>query len=170
MMMGSVSERTDEVAAERVVVLLRHSYGELRRFAAVAAPSEMAPDDLVHDAIVSVLRSNGFDGVELPVAYLKRTMLNLASNERRRLGRRRRAVLRLEREARDVDDAYPSDLAHLDELSPNERTVLYLHYVEGDPFETIAQDLGMRTSSVRQTATRARRSLRRLNGADDDQD
>lgn len=151
-----MTERAGEAAVESALVALNRSYGELRRFAAVAAPSEMAPDDLVHDAIVAVLRSNGFDGVEFPVAYLKRTMLNLASNERRRLGRRRREVLELGSGPDDVGDVYPSDLAHLAGLSPNERAVLYLHYVEGDPFDVIARNLGLRTSSVRQTATRAR--------------
>ncbi|BAN03244.1 putative RNA polymerase ECF subfamily sigma factor [Ilumatobacter coccineus YM16-304] len=164
MMMAIVSERRRPDSSEALLV---RSYPALRRYAAVAAPPEVAPDDLLHDAIVAVLRSGGFDGIEYPAAYVKRAMVNLASNERRRLGRRRSAIRALSADVSGHDDdSYPSDLAHLAELSAKERVVLFAHYVDGDSFETIAQDLDLRPSSVRQIATRARRALRRLNGDD----
>ncbi len=148
-----------------LAAVLAGLYPKLRKFAAIAAPPEMAPDDLVHDAIVAALRAGGFEQIESPGPYLKRTILNLASNERRRLGRRRRALATVASETDGVaNDAYPSDLSYLAELSPKARAVLFLHYVEGDPFETVARDLGLSASSVRQTATRARRSLRRMIG------
>lgn len=45
-------------------------------------------------------------------------------------------------------------------VSARARSVLYLHYVDGEPFETIARTLEIRPSTVRQIATRARRQLR----------
>jgi hypothetical protein len=45
----AVNEEHDE---EPVEVLLVRLYPTLRRFAAVVAPPEVAPDDLVHDALV----------------------------------------------------------------------------------------------------------------------
>ena len=146
-----------------IVAILNESYGQLRRFAAVAGPLELPPDDLVHDAIEAVLRRGGFEGLADPVAYMKRTILNLASNERRRLGRGRAALTRLHSGSRDGEiDSYPSDLAYLNALSPDARAVLFMHYVEGDSFERIASTLGKRASSVRQIATRGRRQLREM--------
>lgn len=155
----SGTERTDAVTP--TAATLESIYPSLRRFAAVAGSADVAPDDLVHDAIVAVLRSGKFDQLDDPASYLKRAIVNLASNERRRLGRGRRALLRAASESSgEARDAYPSDLSHLAALSPRARSVLYLHYVEGESFEQIAAVVGRRASSVRQIATRARRQLR----------
>lgn len=141
--------------------LLESIYPSLRQFAAVAGSADVAPDDLVHDAIVAVLRAGGFDQLDNPASYLKRTIVNLASNERRRLGRGRRAFRRVASQSSgEARDAYPSDLSHLAALSPIARSVLYLHYVEGESFEEIAVIVGRQAASVRQIATRARRELR----------
>ena len=94
-------------------------YPGLRRFAAVVAPAEVAPDDLVQEALVAVLRRGALSDLEDPGAYLRRTMLNLASNHRRRFGRARRALVRLRGgESAVAADAYPSDLADLTRLTP----------------------------------------------------
>ena len=138
-------------------------YPSLRRFAAVVGSADMCPDDLVHDAIVSALRGGGLARADDVEAYLRRAIVNGASNERRRLGRFRTAVARELTAATTTGqawDAYPSDLAHLAELPPVSRAVLFLHYVEGRTFEEIAGVLGMRPDAVRQAAHRARRQLR----------
>lgn len=59
-------------------------YVPLRRFAAAVHPRGVDPDDLVQDALVKVLSRGGFADVSAPTAYLRRTILNLASNHRRR--------------------------------------------------------------------------------------
>ena len=59
-------------------------------------------------------------------------------------------------------DAYPSDLAVLEALTPRDRALLYLHDVEGLPYRDIAGVIGGREASLRRAATRARKSLRRL--------
>lgn len=141
--------------------LVRRLYPMLRRFAAVVAPPEVAPDDLVQDALVATLRRGSLSGLADPGAYLRRALVNLASNRRRSMGRGRRAMGRLTAGvAHDATDSYPSDLAYLAELSPLARAVLYLHHVDGLRMEEVATVLGMRASSVRQLATRARRQLK----------
>lgn len=139
--------------------LLLRLYPSLRRFAAVVAPAEVAPDDLVQDALVLVLRRTSLGALAEPGAYLRRTMLNLASNHRRRLGRARRALGRLRPDTAAVD-SYPSDLGHLAALRPDARAVLYMQHVEGYTSESIAQVLGTSSAAVRQIAVRARRQLR----------
>jgi RNA polymerase sigma-70 factor (ECF subfamily) len=135
-------------------------YPSLRRFAAVVGSADMAPDDLVHDAIVSALRGGGLARADDLEAYLRRAIVNGASNERRRLGRHRSAVARQRDAASDgAVDAYPSDLGHLAALPATSRAVLFLHYVEGRSFEEIAGLLAMRSDAVRQAAHRARRQL-----------
>lgn len=136
-------------------------YPALRRFAAVVAPPEVAPDDLVHDALVALLRRGALDAIDAPGAYLRQTMVNLAANHRRRLGRARRAVARLQSELSAATiDHYPSDLAHLAELQPQARAVLYLQLVEGLPTAAIAAELGLSDVAVRKIASRARHTLR----------
>lgn len=141
--------------------LVRELYPKLRRFAAVVAPSDVDPDDLMQEALVRTLRSHRLRDLQHPSAYLWRVMCSLASDHRRAQGRRRSATGRLP----PVDphtDTYPSDLAELELLSPQARAVLYLHDVEGLPFREVAEMLGGREASMRRAATRARRSLRTL--------
>ena len=149
------------VDEESVEALLVRLYPSLRRFAAVVAPPEVAPDDLVHDALVAVLRRGPVSGLDDPGAYLRRSMLNLASNHRRRLGRDRRAMSLLSANAPSAAaDQYPSDLGHLGSLRPEARAVLYMRHVDGMSLRAIADELGLGHAAVRQIAVRARISLR----------
>lgn len=148
------ASRTDESLAAEL-------YPSLRQLAAVIAPAEVGPDDLLQDALVAALRQGPLASLDDPAAYLARTMLNLAANHRRRFGRAHRVLVRWRggRTAQTLDE-YPSDLDDLATLSPVARAVLYLHHVEGWPFEAVAAHLAMSAATVRQTATRARRQLR----------
>ena len=69
-------------------------YPPLRRFAAVVAPVDLEPDDLLQEALVSVLRSRRLSELDHPGAYLRKTVLNVAVSHNRRMGRRRRALTR----------------------------------------------------------------------------
>jgi RNA polymerase sigma-70 factor (ECF subfamily) len=149
----------DRVAADEAAALAL--YPMLRRFAAVVAPREVAPDDLVQDALVATLRQGPLASLDDPGAYLRRVMLNQAANHRRRFARARRAIGRWRAGSSDrVEDAYPSDLADLAALSPLERAVLFLHEVEAVPYDAISAQLGIPAATARQIATRARRRLR----------
>jgi RNA polymerase sigma factor (sigma-70 family) len=145
----------------RTEALLIRLYPTLRRFAAVVAPAEIAPDDLVQDALVAVLGRGPVSGVDDLGAYLRRSMLNLAANHRRRLGRSRRAMNRVGADATlTAADHYPSDLDDLAALRPEARAVLYMQHVEGMSTQSIADELGLGHAAVRQMAVRARRTLR----------
>lgn len=152
-----VDEATSE--AVRATVLALHA--KLRRFAAVVAPAEMDPDDLTQEAWLRVLRSAGgrLPDHEHLAAYMRRTIVNLAANERRRLGRGRRAVVRLN-PPHAVEQTYPSDLAELRRLDPADRAVLYLVEVEGWSHREVGEVLGCSEGAARVRFSRARRRLR----------
>jgi RNA polymerase sigma-70 factor (ECF subfamily) len=135
-------------------------YPRLRRLAAVAAPVEVDPDDLVQDALVRVLRLGPLSRLDDPAAYLTTVIVNLASNTRRGLGRRRRAWARHGAAADHEAPSYPSDLAELERLGPDERALLFLVDVEGWGFPEAATALGCTEAAARQRASRARRRLR----------
>lgn len=136
-------------------------YPALHRLACVVCPPEGDPDDLVQDATARALRKGPLVELDHPKAYLRRTIVNLASNERRRLGRQRSAVQRLG-PAPDVRASYSSDVAELLELPPLTRAVLWLADVEGAPYEEIAELLDLSPEAARSRASRARQALRHL--------
>lgn len=137
------------------------AYPALRRLAAVVGPPGGDPDDLVQEATARALRRGPLSELDQPTAYLRRTIVNLAANERRGLGRRRRALARLGAEA-GVLAEYPSDVAELLRLAPGDRAVLWLADVERLPFEQVAELVGCTPDTARARASRARRHLRRL--------
>jgi DNA-directed RNA polymerase specialized sigma24 family protein len=139
--------------------LIRDLYPSLRRFAAVIRPAEVEADDLLQEAMYQVLRRGRLSDIPYPAAYLRRTMTNLASNHRRSLGRRRRALNRLGGNESEKPD-YPSDVADLMMLPPRSRAVLYMRAVERRPVPEIAEELGCTEAAARGIELRARRSLR----------
>lgn len=134
-------------------------YPGLRRFAAATGPMEVDPDDLVQEAVARTLRHHTLCELDDAGAYLRRTIVNLASNHRRGLARWRAAVPRL---ARDDGAAaeYASDLADLMRLPPETRALLYLVEVDGHSYAEAAAALGVSEEAARARASRARRRLR----------
>jgi RNA polymerase sigma factor (sigma-70 family) len=137
---------------------LAAAYPTIRRFAAVVGPADVEPDDLVQDAFVRVLR-RGIDDIANLDAYLRRTVLNLSSNERRSWSRRQRAY----RQERVVTETVPAtfvDVADLLRLAPDVRAVLWLAEIEGWTHAEIAGLLGCSEEAARARASRGRRRLR----------
>jgi RNA polymerase sigma factor (sigma-70 family) len=132
----------------------------MRRFAAVVAPPEVEPEDLLQDAVVAALRRHRLVDLDHPASYLRRVMLNLASNHRRRRVSERKAFRWLAAVMPDATDRYPSDLSALMWLSPRQRAVLYLSEVEGYRFAEVARMVGCSEPAARMSATRGRRRLR----------
>jgi RNA polymerase sigma factor (sigma-70 family) len=143
-------------------------YGSLRRFAAVVAPPTLEPDDLVQEALVRALRLRRLQDLDNAGAYLRRTMLNIASNSRRSSTRQRRAMARLTRGAEPAADTYPSDIRVLCALTPDVRAVLYLAEIEGWTYAEIADLLGCSEVAARTRAVRGRRALRSVLESGDD--
>jgi DNA-directed RNA polymerase specialized sigma24 family protein len=144
---------------------LRHRVAELylplRRFAAVVGPIDCEPDDLVQEAFVRALRIRPLSEYDNLGAYLRRVILSLAINQRRRATVGRRVVDRWRAGRTDAfEPTYPSDLADLLRLSPDARAVLWLVDVEGLPFREVAAIVDCSEATARARAMRARRVLR----------
>jgi RNA polymerase sigma-70 factor (ECF subfamily) len=146
---------TDAVASDEA--LFAALYAGLRRFAAVVAPPGVHPDDLVQEALARRLAIGPLTDLDDPAPYLRRAIANLASNGRRSQRRAARADARLR--AQQDPTAYPSDLADLARLTPQQRGALYLHHVEGWSFAEVAAQLGCSEAAARKAASRGRQLL-----------
>ncbi len=135
----------------------RRLYPRLRRFAAVVADADMEPDDLVQDALASVLASPA--DPRHPEAYLRAAVVRHATDRRRRAARWRDRLPRLAGPT-STSDRYPSDDELLARMAPLDRAVLHLSIVEGRPHDEIAGLLGLTATAVRQRAHRARKRAR----------
>lgn len=143
--------------------IIEDLYEGLRRFAAAVAPWRMDPDDVLHAALLDVIRSRRLSDLDDPAAYLRRAIVNQVKSTHRRAGVRRTVLARLvATEGARRDEDYPSDLADLLRLQPLERAVLYLHDIEGYPFGEVAPMVGVAEGNARVIASRARRRLRAL--------
>ncbi|MGH8959153.1 MAG: RNA polymerase sigma factor [Acidimicrobiia bacterium] len=144
---------------EREKALIASLYPTLRKIAAVAGSVDIEPDDLVQEALVRTLRRGPLSGLDNPLAYLRKTIVNLASNQRRSLGRRRKALTRMSTEEGWLP-SYPTDIEAILDLPPRQRAILYLVEVEGVPYAEVGELLGMTTLAARAMANRARKKAR----------
>jgi RNA polymerase sigma-70 factor (ECF subfamily) len=152
---GCVPEPDDQLFAR--------IYPDLLRFAAVVAPAEVGPEDLLQEALVRTLRNGPLHRLDSPEAYLRRALVNLAANERRRLGRSRRARNRLGATTEEAEmESYPSDVSDLLRLPVESRAVVWLADIEGWPFDQIGAVVGCSAETARARASRARAALRHL--------
>lgn len=149
--MGATEDADDAVFAAL--------YPALHRFAAAVRPPELAADDLVQEALVRTLAVRPLAECDDPGAYLRTVIVRLASNHRRSLGRRGRALARLDATEASPPE-YPSDLDDLRRLPPEDRAVLYLVVVERRAYADAAQVLGTSEAAARARASRALRRLR----------
>jgi DNA-directed RNA polymerase specialized sigma24 family protein len=153
--------RASQRMGEKDREVIRDLYSSLCRFAAIVAPPETEPEDLVQEALCRALRRGRLADLEHPTAYLRRAILNLVANEARRAGRMRRAFTRLGA-PEGFDDSYPSDVQDLLSLPPQARAVVFMREVEGRTYAEIAAAVGCREATARATATRALHRLREL--------
>lgn len=102
-----------------------------------------------------------------PAAWVRRVALNRLLNVRRRLVRKRRVLQKLGAgepvpdEINKVADHEALDDA-LSGLSPRQRAVLVLHYVEDLAVRDIASALGIAEGTVKTHLHRARQAMRKL--------
>ena len=137
---------------------LRAQYEPLRRFAAVIGRWDVEPDDLVQEAFAKVLTRQPAQIRDLG-PYLRRMVVNLATDERRRFGRASDAAPKIATDGASTD-TYPSDLSDLLGLPPRVRALLYMVEVEGQPIASAAEAVGMSSGNARVALLRARRRLR----------
>lgn len=139
------------------------AYGvELTRFAtSLVGPADA--QDVVSDALLRSMWSNGWDGVRHQRAYLYRAVTSQARMNRRA------AVRRAHREQRVVPALVAAPLEHdidvwdaLAHLTVDERAVIFLTYWEDLTEAETARRLGVSERTVRRRLDRARHKLGRL--------
>ncbi|HSR67655.1 MAG TPA: RNA polymerase sigma factor [Acidobacteriota bacterium] len=122
-------------------------------------------DDILQDAYCRFLQAD-LKEAELPQlrSYLYRIASNLLTDHYRKTGRESSLEERPERVAPDSDLADTTmrrtDLQRaLLQVSPNERVMLWMAYVEGSAHREIARRLGLKEKSIKVLLFRARRKL-----------
>lgn len=135
-------------------------YDPLRRFAGVVGPPEVEPDDLVQDAMVGALRRRPLEDYDDLGAYLRRSIVSLSTDHRRRFGRYRRVVAQLGRPRLAEVPEYPSEVEDVFDVDPLTRAVLFLVYVDGYTFDEAADLLDSTSNALRARASRAKKRLR----------
>jgi RNA polymerase sigma-70 factor (ECF subfamily) len=119
-------------------------------------------DDLLQEAFLRFLRS-GFEGED--EGHRRNYLFRIATNLVRDHFRRRRPETdevpeRDRASGHDLSLQLRSDVGGaLAELSPTDRQMLWLAYVEGSTHREIAAALGLRTASIRSMLFRARKRL-----------
>jgi len=154
---GSVTTVEERWSADDLAAL-RSQYEPLRRFAAVIGRWDVEPDDLVQEAFAKVLAKQPAQIRDLG-PYLRRAVVNLATDERRRFGRAASVAPRIATDGA-CTDSYPSDLSDLLALPPRVRALLYMVEVEGQQVAPAAEAVGMSNANARVVLLRARRRLR----------
>jgi len=155
-----VTRKTTSHLGDVEALLIADLYPPLRSFASVVAPVGEDPNDLVQEALVRTLRGGPLSRLEHPKAYLRTVIYHLAVSSRRHWAAERDALVRVPTE--DDPPQYSWQVDELLGLSPKARAVMYLRVIEGLAHAEIADLLGCSPASVRKTASRARKKLRRL--------
>lgn len=140
--------------------LIADLYPQLRAFASVVAPAQEDPNDLVQEALIRTLRRGPLTRLEYPKAYLRTAIYHLAVSARRHWAAQQNAVTQIIANPEPPED--PWQVEELLRLRPKERAVLYLHVIEGLPYDEIGDLLECSAVSARKAASRAKRRLRRL--------
>jgi RNA polymerase sigma-70 factor (ECF subfamily) len=118
-------------------------------------------DDIVQEAFLRLLRTGPEGGEEEWRRYIYRVASNLVIDRWR--SRSRRGDDHPPDPAAPLDPERDADVARtFATLTPRERALLWLAYVEGETHQEIAASLGVRRGSVKVLLFRARRRLRDL--------
>ncbi len=131
----------------------------------------VGPDDahdVVASAVGSVIATKTWESVEAPGAYLTRSVYNAACAHLRKRNRRRvreTEVAALNAAAAtDINDAEHGQReavrVALRQLTPRQRSVVYLHYWEDLTLDATAAELGISKGSVHRHLDRAKQVLR----------
>jgi RNA polymerase sigma-70 factor (ECF subfamily) len=122
-------------------------------------------DDIVQDAFCRLLRADvGQLGDEDLRRYVFRIAGNLMTDRWRRAEREMSWLERLRHVAPPSADPAPGDSVSREfaELTPRDRALLWLAYVEEHNHQEIASTLGLARGSVKVLLSRARARLRKL--------
>jgi RNA polymerase sigma factor (sigma-70 family) len=149
------------VALSSVEAYEKHA-AELVRFATGLVGPDDAPD-VVSEAFVKAIRSNTWNGIEHPRAYLYQVVTNEVrmrhrATMRRRARERKAAVDPVTYET----DVRPEVLEAVGRLSPRQRAVIVLTYWEDLTPSAVAERLAISDGAVRRHLARARARLQEV--------
>ena len=146
------SHAPQEVDVEQLYV--DHS-SRLRALAGSVTFDRAVADEIIHDAFAALAARSG--DVREPVAYLQRSVINLAiTHVRRRKRERGLPVRRIEHTTiPEIDNVWDV----LADLSPRQRAVIVLRFYEDQTYEQIAATLEIPIGSVKSTLHRALSTL-----------
>lgn len=153
----------------------REQYAPLVALGAWLTGDRGTGEDLAQEALGTTHRRwADVAGYEKPGAFTRRTMVNLAANERRRRGREARAMRRASSSGppthEDAGAMASASLAHVwvevAALPLQQRAAVGMRYLDGLPTAEIADALGCSESTVRVHLHRAHRRLAERLGAD----
>ncbi len=155
--------------------LFRAHHDRLVRAATIATGDVEAAADAVQEAFVQAhLKWRRVGRYDDPVAWIRRSVLHRAANERRRRGRRDRAVGRLRVLAASTvpdSNAHTADRLALveaaGELSDRQREVVALFYGADCSVADTAAALGVSEGTVKSTLSDARTKLADVLGVTD---
>jgi RNA polymerase sigma factor (sigma-70 family) len=151
---------------------------ELQAHASRILKSHAKAEEVVQDALIKVmLAAPELSSEEHALSYLHRTIENLCIDIFRLEGRRPNLVV-LDDASAEIESTWQENVDHseviaaaddaaivrqaLSMLSPAERAALVMWEMEGRSTKAIAQELGIKESTVRHTVSRARTSLRKI--------
>ena len=151
---------------------------ELQAHAARLLKNNAKAEEVVQDALIKVmLAAPELSTKEHALSYLHRTIENLCIDIFRLEGRRPNLVV-LDDATAEIESTWQENVDHADViaeaddaaivrqalsmLSPAERAALVMWEMEGRSTKEIAQELGIKESTVRHTVSRARASLRKI--------
>lgn len=158
---------------------VRQHAGELLRTASVITWDDDEAQDLTQECLFRIARHwPRVRRMQSPMAYARRTLVNLALDDRRRAARLRAIVSAQDADHHSDRPTEPVDLnaeaaidtlgdraellAAFSELSPQQRTVLMLRYFNDLSEARVAELLGCSTGTVKSSASRGLAKLRGL--------
>ena len=137
--------------------LFRREYYDLYRYAARLTGDGERGKDLLQEAfLLALLHQRELEGHPAPALWLKRTLLNLIRNERRRAARRGEVSLEaLPRGLLAREDPLPLDAVLPASLSREDRQLLIWRFEDQLDDGAIARRLGISPGAARMRLSRA---------------
>lgn len=143
----------------------------LRAYLVRVSGDRRAADDLLHEAYYRLLRADVvFEGDDHRRHYLFRIAANLVRDGYRRETTRAEVAMATDDALLDASSERQAERAvekldlhrALEQLSPRERSLLWMAYVDGQSHEELAASHGVKRTSLKTLLHRARRRLQAL--------
>ena len=155
--------RTTGALPEDFATFYEREFAAIALIAGTTAGDRTIGEDIAQEALARANeRWANLANFDKPGAWVRRGAINLALDDRRRQGSRRRAVEQLEASASRVPTTRAGDpavWAAVDTLPPRQRSVVVLHYFEDRRVAEIADILDISVSATTSHLHKARTAL-----------